>query len=527
MKLQDTPAWRALEGHANRMRGTHLRRLFADDAQRFSRFSIDAEGLLLDFSKQRIDAACWADLHALARQADIEGWKTRMRTGEAINHTEGRAVRHMDLRAGETAPPEVRAVLARLQHFCERVHGGAWRGFSGERITDVVNIGIGGSDLGPRMAAHALAAWQQPDLAVHFIANLDGADLAPLLARLNPRTTLFIIASKTFTTLETLTNANTARAWLLAAAHDDPQAVARHFVALSTNLERTQAFGIAADNVFEFWDWVGGRFSLWSAIGLSLALAIGWKNFEQLLAGAHAMDRHFLEAPADRNLPLTLALLCLWNTDFLAASTAAVLPYAQSLSLLPAFLQQLEMESNGKQVDRDGETLGIPTSPIVWGEAGTNGQHSFYQLFHQGGRTIPCDFIALRQSDFPLPGHHTALLANCLAQSAALAFGQTAGEVAATGVPASLAPYKVFPGNQPSTTLLLPQLTPHTLGQLLAAYEHKVFCLGVLWHLNAFDQWGVELGKQLASQLTPVLEGLADDAPFDASTRGLIAALRR
>ena len=525
MKLTDSPAWGALAAHAEALRPQHLRELFAADPQRFEQFSLRHDGLLLDFSKQRISGETLKLLREFATAADLDGWKQKLVAGAAINHTEGRAVRHMALRAGDQAPPEVRAVLARMQNFCERVHGGQWRGYSGERITDVVNIGIGGSDLGPRMAVKALAAWQQPDIAVHFVANVDSADIAPLLARLNPRTTLFIVASKTFTTLETLTNAHTARNWLLATA-GDPDAVARHFVALSTNIDATWEFGIAADNVFEFWDWVGGRFSLWSAIGLSIALAVGWKHFEQLLAGALAMDEHFLTAPATGNLPLTLALLTLWNTDFLGAASHAVLPYSQSLALLPAYLQQLEMESNGKQTDRDGEPLGVATCPVLWGEAGTNGQHSFYQLIHQGGQTIPCDFIALREADFPLAGHHAKLLANCLAQSAALAFGQTRADVDAAGVPSALAPYKTFPGNQPSTTLVLPRLTPYTLGQLLALYEHKVFCLGVLWNLNSFDQWGVELGKQLANRLTPLLSGTGDDSAFDSSTRGLIAALK-
>ena len=521
----DTPAWRALAAHAEAIRPQHLRELFADDPQRFAHFSLHHDGLLLDYSKQRVSADTLRLLREYAETADVDGWKQKMLAGETINHTEGRAVRHMALRAGEQAPSEVQLVLSRLQAFCERIHSGEWRGFSGERITDVVNIGIGGSDLGPRMATLALAARQQPDITVHFIANVDSADIAPLLARLNPRTTLFIVASKTFTTLETLTNARTARDWLLATAGQE-SAIARHFVAISTNHELTRQFGISPENVFEFWDWVGGRFSLWSAIGLSLALAIGWKNFEQLLAGARAMDEHFVSAPAAENLPLTLALLSLWNTNFLGATTEAMLPYSQSLHLLPAYLQQLEMESLGKQVDRDGNTLGIATSPVIWGESGTNGQHSFYQLFHQGGRIIPADFIALRENDFPLPGHHTALFANCLAQSAALAFGQTAEEVRAAGITESLVPYKVFPGNQPSSTLLLPSLTPYTLGQVLALFEHKVFCLGALWNLNAFDQWGVELGKQLAGQLTPLLSGEGDASAFDSSTRGLIAALK-
>ena len=525
MSLADSPCWRALTAHAEALRPRHLRELFAADPERFQHFSLRHDGLLLDFSKQRIGAETLVLLRQLAVAADLDGWKARMLAGDPINHTEARAVRHMALRAGDQAPAEVRAVLARMQGFCESIHSGQWRGFSGERITDIVNIGIGGSDLGPRMVVKALAAWQQPDIAVHFIANVDSADIAPLLARLNPRTTLFIVASKTFTTLETLTNAHTARNWLLATAGDS-DAVASHFVALSTNLDATWEFGIAAENVFEFWDWVGGRFSLWSAIGLSIALAVGWRHFEQLLAGARAMDEHFLAAPAAENLPLTLALLTVWNTDFLGAGTHAALPYSQSLALLPAYLQQLEMESNGKQTDRDGAAVGVATSPVLWGEAGTNGQHSFYQLIHQGGQTIPCDFIALREADFPLAGHHTKLLANCLAQSAALAFGQTRAEVEAAGVPAALVPYKIFPGNQPSTTLILPRLDPYTLGQLLALYEHKVFCLGVLWNLNSFDQWGVEFGKQLANRLTPMLEGASDDSNFDASTRGLIAALR-
>ena len=525
MRIVDTPAWQALSAHADTTRDRHLRDLFAADRERFQRLSLRWEGLLFDYSKQRVDGTTMRLLRELAQVADIEGWKRRMVAGELLNHTEGRAVRHMDLRAGEQAPPEVKRVLERMRLFCEAIHSGAWRGYSGERITHVVNIGIGGSDLGPRMATRALIAHHQPDIEVHFVANIDGADIAPLLGRLNPRSTLFIVASKTFTTLETLTNARTARDWLLAAAGSE-EAVGRHFVALSTDLDLTGRFGIPADNVFEFWDWVGGRFSLWSAIGLSLALAIGWHNFERLLAGAKAMDSHFLESPAEENLPLTLALLSLWNTDFLGASTAAVLPYAQSFQLLPAYLQQLEMESNGKQTDRQGQPIGTATSPIIWGEAGTNGQHSFFQLFHQGGRIIPCDFIVLRESDYPLPGHHDSLLANCFAQSAALAFGQTREEALTAGTPPELLPYKIFPGNQPSSTLLLPNLTPYTLGQLIALFEHKTFCLGALWNINAFDQWGVELGKQLASQLTPLLESGGDASPFDSSTRGLIAAAR-
>lgn len=526
MTLIDTPQWRALAAHAETMRSQHLRELFAADAERFQHLSLHRDGLVLDFSKQRIDGETLRLLHDFAQAADIDGWKQKMLAGEAINHTEGRAVRHMALRAGDQAPVEVRAVLERMGSFCEDIHSGRRRGFSGERISDVVNIGIGGSDLGPRMAVHALAAFQQPDIRVHFVANMDGADLATTLAGLNPRSTLFVVASKTFTTLETMTNARTARDWLLAAA-GDKAAVAKHFVAASTNLEATGEFGIVPQNVFEFRDWVGGRFSLWSAIGLPIALAIGFGHFKALLDGAGTMDRHFISAPAAENLPLTLALLGLWNTDFLGAASHGVFPYSQSLALLPAHLQQLEMESNGKHTDRDGVVVTVPTCPILWGAAGTNGQHSFFQLLHQGGQPIPSDFIALARADFPLPGHHIGLLANCLAQSAALAFGQTEEEARLAGIPEPLLPYRSFPGNQPSTTIVLPELTPYSLGQLIALYEHKVFCLGVLWNLNSFDQWGVELGKHLAGQLTPLLTGSPAPDSLDSSTRGLIAHLRQ
>lgn len=525
-RLTNTAAWQALADHAKVMAPRHLRQLFADDPQRFDQLSLTHGRLLIDFSKQRIDARTLELLRELAATADWQGWLRRMRDGEIINHTEQRAVGHCRLRAGEEAPAEVKDALHRMGDFCERIHSGQWRGFSGERITDVVNIGIGGSDLGPRMVTQALAAYWQPDLRVHFVANLDSADLASELLRLNPRTTLFIVASKTFTTLETLTNARTARAWLLHAAGDET-AVARHFVAASTNLEATAAFGIAPENVFPFADWVGGRFSLWSSIGLSIALAVGFRNFTQLLAGAHDLDQHFFSAPAEHNLPLTLALLALWNTNFLDAHSQGIFPYSHSLRLLPTHLQQLEMESNGKRVDRDGRFVDYATNPVLWGVPGTNGQHSFFQLLHQGSELVACDFIALGRPDFPLPGHHSKLMANCLAQSSALAFGQTASEARATGIEEGLLPYRAFPGNQPSTTIVLPELTPFTLGQLIALYEHKVFCLGILWHLNSFDQWGVELGKQLASHLTPIVRGEADDAALDASTRGLIAHLRQ
>jgi glucose-6-phosphate isomerase len=526
MQVPLRPAWLALAEHARSIKHRHLRELFAADPARFEHFSLRHGPLLLDFSKQRLGQPTMGLLHQLAEQAGWRHWIDRMRAGEPINHTEGRAVRHADLRAGAAAPPEVKAVLERMARFCERIHAGNWRGFSGERITDIVNIGIGGSDLGPRMAVHALAAFEQPDISVHFVSNLDSADLASTLTRLNPRSTLFIVASKTFTTLETMANAHTARNWIRAAANDD-QAIARHFVAASTNLAATAEFGIAPENVFEFWDWVGGRFSLWSAIGLPIALAVGFRNFEQLLTGAHDIDEHFFTAPADANLPLTMALIALWNTNFLDAHSHGVFPYSHSLALLPAHLQQLEMESNGKRANRDGLAVDYPTNPILWGEAGTNGQHSFFQLLHQGGALVASDFIVLGKSDFPLPGHHSGLLANCLAQSSALAFGQTVEEARAAGIPEHLLPFRRFPGNQPSTTLVLPELTPFALGQLIALYEHKVFCLGVLWNLNSFDQWGVELGKQLAGRLAPCIRDEASTESLDASTRGLIDHLRR
>lgn len=526
MQVPLRPAWLALAEHAHSLKPRHLRELFRSDPDRFKHFSLRHGDLLVDFSKQRLNLETTTLLRQLAEQADWRGWMKQMRGGEAINHTEGRAVRHCELRAGDAAPGEVKHVLKRMAAFCDQIHSGVWRGFSGDRITDVVNIGIGGSDLGPRMVVHALSACQQPDLNVHFVSNLDGADIASTLAGLNPRSTLFIVASKTFSTLETMANARTARDWLRAAT-GAPDAVARHFVAASTNLAATGEFGIAPENVFEFWDWVGGRFSLWSAIGLPIALAVGYRYFEQLLAGARDMDDHFFTASARDNLPLTLALIALWNTNFLDAHSHGVFPYSHSLALLPPHLQQLEMESNGKRANRNGLAVDYATNPILWGTAGTNGQHSFFQLLHQGGALVASDFIALGRSDYPLPEHHSGLLANCLAQSSALAFGQTVEEARAAGIPEHLLAFRRFPGNQPSTTIVLPELSPFTLGQLIALYEHKVFCLGVLWNLNSFDQWGVELGKQLAGRLLPCIRGEASDDGLDTSTRGLINHLRQ
>ncbi len=530
-----TPAWLRL---ADLARGEHnngdspsLRDRFASEPTRFADFSLQCDGLLLDYSKQRVSREVMAALHNLWHSVEMPAWIARMRAGEAINNSEERAVLHVALRE-PTPRAEVRAVLDKMRRFCDEVHGSHWRGATGEPISDIVNIGIGGSDLGPKMATHALAAHRHPHLQVHFVSNLDAAHLATTLARLNPRTTLFVVASKTFTTHETMTNARSARDWLVAALGE--KAVPHHFVAVSTNLAAVTQFGIDPANAFEFWDWVGGRFSLWSAIGLPLALAIGHDKFMQLLAGGHAMDRHFFDTPVEQNLPATLALLGIWNIDFLGAENLAVLPYSQSLEFLPHYLQQLEMESNGKQVRRDGTTVGCETAPILWGEPGTNGQHAFYQLIHQGGRLIPCDFIALKQADFDLPGHHAALLANCFAQSEALMRGKTLDEARAemttAGFPAEkinqLAPFKAFPGNQPSSTLILPRLDPYSLGQLIALYEHKVFVQGIIWGLNSFDQWGVEYGKQLAAHLLPMLErrqAVEDTITGgDNSTTGLI-----
>jgi glucose-6-phosphate isomerase len=542
MSAVASKTWQSLGDHARRMQGTHLRDLFAMDPQRFEHFSLEHSGLLVDFSKQRLTAEVLTTLSGLWWEADMAGWINRLRSGEAINDTEGRAVLHHALRHQGTRPilhngldvmPQVRAVLDQMRKFCAALHSGEWRGATGEQILDIVNIGIGGSDLGPKMVTEALAAYRVPHIRVHYVSNLDGAHLATTLSSLSPRTTLFVIASKTFTTQETMQNAASARQWLVEALGE--AAVRRHFVAVSTNLPAVATFGIDPDNAFAFWDWVGGRFSVWSAIGLPLALAIGMENFERFLVGAAAMDAHFFEAAAERNLPFVLALLDIWNTDFLGAESRACLPYSQSLELLPRYLQQLEMESNGKRASRRGHDVGCATAPVLWGEAGTNGQHAFYQLIHQGGRLIPCDFMVAAEPDFPLPGHHEKLLANCFAQSEALMRGKTAEEarqeMKAAHMPeaviARLLPYKVFPGNQPSTTLVLPRLDPYHLGQLIALFEHKVFSLGCIWNLNSYDQWGVEYGKQLANRLLPIIEGRNPSDGLDSSTAGLIAACRK
>jgi glucose-6-phosphate isomerase len=538
--LTRSPAWQALAAHKASIDAVSMRALFAADPQRFARMSGEACGLFIDWSKHRITDETIALLLALARQADVEGWRDRMFAGERINGTEGRAVLHTALRNrsgrpvtvdGKDVMPDVLAVLARMRDFTDRVRGGAWKGHTGETITDLVNIGIGGSDLGPVMVTEALRPYGSPELRTHFVSNVDGTHIAEILRRVDPARTLFIVASKTFTTQETLTNARTARTWLVDLAGGDDTAVAKHFVALSTNAKEVAAFGIDTENMFPFWDWVGGRYSLWSAIGLSIALAIGMDRFEELLAGAHELDEHFRTAPLEANLPVILAMLGVWYANFFGAETHAILPYDQYLHRFPAYFQQGDMESNGKRVDRDGRVItDYTTGPVIWGEPGTNGQHAFYQLIHQGTRLIPADFIAPIRTHNPLEGHHDILLANFFAQTEALMRGKTLdearAELAAQGLPperiAQLAPHKTFPGDRPTTSILVDQITPHTLGALIALYEHKIFVQGIVWNIYSFDQWGVELGKQLASAILPELEGAAPVTSHDASTNGLI-----
>ena len=522
--LRSRPEWKALEAHHAAMRDVHLRDLFAKDAGRGERLTAEAAGLYLDYSKNRVTDETLALLVALAEAAGVRGRMDAMFAGDKINVTERRPVLHVALRAprtasivvdGENVVPEVHAVLDRMATFAEQVRSGAWTGFTGRRIRNVVNIGIGGSDLGPVMAYEALRHESHRDLTCRFVSNVDGADFLEATRDLEPAETLFVVASKTFTTLETLTNARTARAWLLRALGDE-RAVARHFVAVSTNAPEVRQFGIDTENMFPFWDWVGGRYSLWSAIGLSLMLAIGPVAFRAMLAGAHDMDEHFRTAPFARNLPVLLALIGLWYDDFFGAETYAVLPYSQYLARLPAYLQQLDMESNGKSVDLDGRRVEYQTGPIVWGAAGTNGQHAFYQLLHQGTKLVPTDFIGFCQPLDELGDHHTLLAANLFAQTEALAFGRSAPD-----------PARSFDGNRPSNTILADRLTPATLGALIALYEHKVFVQGAIWRINSFDQWGVELGKVLATRIVPELSAAAA-APLahDSSTNALIRRFR-
>lgn len=534
-----TQAWKALELHQAELAGKTIADLFAQEKDRFSAYSLKFdEQILVDFSKNNIQQKTLELLRQLAQESALDEAKQDMFSGKKINRTEDRAVLHTALRNRSNTPvlvdgkdvmPEVNAVLAKMQDFCERVISGQWKGYTGKAITDVINIGIGGSDLGPYMVTEALRPYKN-HLNMHFVSNVDGTHIAETLKKLNPETTLVLVASKTFTTQETMTNAQSARDWLLAAAKDE-SAVAKHFAALSTNAKAVAAFGIDTQNMFEFWDWVGGRYSLWSAIGLSIALAIGFENFEALLSGAHAMDQHFLNAPIEQNIPTTLALVGLWNTNFLGAQTEAILPYDQYMHRFAAYFQQGNMESNGKYVDRNGNAItDYQTGPIIWGEPGTNGQHAFYQLIHQGTTLIPCDFIAPAISHNPLGDHHNKLLSNFFAQTEALAFGKTKAEVEAEFVNAGksldevkeIVPFKVFTGNKPTNSILLKEITPFSLGALIAMYEHKIFVQGVIFNIFSFDQWGVELGKQLANRILPELQGQEVVSSHDSSTNGLI-----
>ncbi|WP_159565860.1 glucose-6-phosphate isomerase [Budvicia diplopodorum] len=537
-----TAAWQALEKHFEQMKTVTMRDLFTQDSERFNRFSATFDDqMLVDFSKNRISDQTLALLRDLAKETDLSGAIKSMFSGEKINRTEDRSVLHVALRNRSSTPimvdgkdvmPEVNAVLAKMKSFCHRIISGEWKGFTGKAITDVVNIGIGGSDLGPYMITEALRPYKN-HLNMHFVSNVDATHIAEALKTLNPETTLFLIASKTFTTQETMTNAHTARDWFLSAGKESD--VAKHFAALSTNGKAVSEFGIDTANMFEFWDWVGGRYSLWSAIGLSIALSVGFDNFEKLLSGAHAMDRHFADTPVENNLPVTLALIGLWYNNFFGAETEAILPYDQYMHRFAAYFQQGNMESNGKCVDRDGNKVSYQTGPIIWGEPGTNGQHAFYQLIHQGTKMIPCDFIAPALSHNPLSDHHVKLLSNFFAQTEALAFGKSAKEVEAEFAKmgqkpeevAHIVPFKAFEGNRPTNTILLREITPYSLGMLIALYEHKIFTQGAIMNIFSFDQWGVELGKQLANRILPELK---DDKPVsshDASTNGLINAFKQ
>ncbi len=534
--LRSRPAWASLAQHYQKLKDVHLRQLFTDDHARGVRFAVEATGLYLDYSKNRITEETLTLFCELARECGLKERIAAMFRGDKINVSENRAVLHVALRAprgarimhdGRNVVPEVHAVLDKMADFSTRVRGGEWQGHTGKRIRNVVNIGIGGSDLGPVMAYEALRHYSDRAMTFRFVSNVDGTDFAEAVRDLDPGETLFIVSSKTFTTLETMTNAHTARAWSLTGLKDE-SAVAKHFVAVSTNAQEVARFGIDTANMFGFWDWVGGRYSMDSAIGLSTMLAIGPDNFRAMLDGFHAMDEHFRSAPFERNLPVLMGLLGVWYTDFFRAQTVAVLPYEQYLKRFPAYLQQLTMESNGKHVTIDGIRVDYDTGPVYWGEPGTNGQHSFYQLIHQGTRLIPCDFIAFARALNPLGRHHDMLLANVLAQTEALAFGKTADEVKAEGTPDWLVPHRVFEGNRPSNTLLLDALTPAALGKLVALYEHVVFTQGSIWQIDSFDQWGVELGKALAQKIIPQLESPSEPKlEHDSSTNALIRRYRK
>lgn len=536
--LTSTASFQALASHAVDAKQWQLRQLFASDAQRFPKLTVDAAGLFLDYSKNRLDATTVGLLLDLARERGVEAQRDAMLRGEKINLTEQRAVLHTALRMprgktlvvdGQDVNADVHAVLDHVKEFTDRVRNGQWLGYSGKPITDIVNVGIGGSDLGPKMAVLALRSYAHPRLKMHFVSNVDGHDMDAALAQVNPETTLFIIASKTFTTAETMLNATSARNWFLQNGGTADN-LAKHFVAVSTNTKAVAEFGIDTANMFPFWDWVGGRYSVWSAIGLSVALAVGFGYFSDFLAGAHAMDEHFREAPLEQNMPVLLAMTGFWNRQFLDCGSLSIAPYHQDLNRFAAYLQQLDMESNGKRVTRNGAAVDTPTCPVVWGECGTNAQHAYFQLLHQGTDIVPIDFIAALRATHDLPGHHDALLANCFAQSEAFMTGKTADEVRADLAGQNLSddqiealvPHKTFPGNRPSNTILMDQLTPGALGALIALYEHKTFVQGVIWDVNSFDQWGVELGKVLAKNIQSELTGEVKPERHDSSTNGLI-----
>ncbi len=536
LPLTQRPAWKALEEHFQQIQNTHLRSLFAEDAQRGERFTLDVAGIYFDYSKNRITDET---LHLLLQLAEASGLRQRidaMFSGKKINVTEQRAVLHVALRApadqsivvdGENVVPQVHAVLDKMAAFSNRVRSGEWKGYTGKRIRNIVNIGIGGSDLGPHMAYEALKHYSDRNLTCRFVSNVDGTDFVEATLDLDPAETLFIVSSKTFTTLETLTNARSAREWAVKALGSE-DAVAKHFVAVSTNEKEVAKFGIDTANMFEFWDWVGGRYSYDSAIGLSLMIALGPDQFGAMLAGFHEMDEHFRTAPFERNLPVLLGLIGIWYNNFFGAQTVAVLPYDQYLEHLPAYLQQLDMESNGKHVDLEGRTVNYQTGPIIWGQPGTNGQHAFYQLIHQGTKLIPCDFIGFSQSLNQVPPHHDLLMANFFAQTEALAFGKTAQEVAADGVQSFQVAHRTFEGNHPTNTIMAEKLTPKVLGKLIALYEHKVFVQGTIWNINSFDQWGVELGKVLATRIIPELQNAEEPKlSHDSSTNTLIQRYRK
>ena len=546
-KIIDSNEWQDLKKHFDDIKNVQMRDLFKDDKQRFEKFHLALDDFLFDFSKNRINDKTLGLLNKLAIKADVEGWRAKQFSGEKINTTEGRAVLHTALRSQDNNPvvvdgvdvkPEVLKVLKQVENFSNSINDGSWKGFTGKKINTIVNIGIGGSDLGPAMVCKALQPFSQKDLYIHFVSNVDGADLALTLEQCDPETTLFIVASKTFTTQETMTNAFSARHWFLNHAKNN-DAISQHFIAVSTNTEKVKEFGINEENMFIFWDWVGGRYSLWSSIGLSISIYLGFESFKELQTGAYEMDQHFLNAPIEKNMPIQMALIGIWYNNFFKFNTQAILPYDQGLSLLPSYLQQADMESNGKFIDRDGNRVCLETGPVIWGESGTNGQHAFYQLIHQGTQFVPCDFIMPIKSHYN-PGdkknlHHKILMSNLLAQSQSLMMGKTIDEARSELINSglsdqeisSLLPHRSFEGNRPSNTILFEKLTPKNLGKLIALYEHKIFVQGIIWNINSFDQWGVEYGKQIARLVLPKIQGEKTTSCFDASTNNLIDYIKK